>query len=303
MLDCWSRFGYVLFMTHKKTLILVACFIFLPYVGKQLFANPKYHAEQRFKTTPLLLTTNHLWLLPTQKIRINIGFETRSNWHAPLSGLQGRLDRIALIRADLGVSPNVVFQVRGAVRESLEIDAQRSNPQADIPQSGRTYDAGDFSIASIIRLWQNASQKRAIGFRIETKLPNSTQSKGIGLNTTDIHLATMLSQKVGNLLLFGDTGIGILTAPDNLDEQNDVLTYGLGFIYSMTKTWQIAFETNGFLTTRSAIPEGTEGRGTGKFVASWLWSKFAFELMITQGLTNNAGEIGWGFGLTRNLSW
>ena len=116
-------------------------------------------------------------------------FETRSHWHAPLSGFAGRLERWALLRFDFGVAHNVTLQIRGAVQQRLVIDAARSQPALGFAASNTTRDAGDFSVATIVRFFSDKEKKTAIGFRAETKLPNTTQSKGIGPNTTDIYLS------------------------------------------------------------------------------------------------------------------
>lgn len=251
--------------------------------------------------SPHFLTTSHLWLLPASSMQISLGVEARSRWQAPLSGLRGRLWRVGVACVDFGVSSNAVIQIRGAIRQQLEIDETSSKPLAGFPAGGTTSDAGDFSVATIVRIAQNATQTTAFGMRAETRLPNSTQKKGIGTNTTDVFLAAMLSQKLEKLLLFGEVGMGILTAPVETDEQNDVLTYGLGAIYRVSSRLQIAGEINGYLTTRNIIPAGTEARGVARAGASWLLKSVNLELSATRGLTGNQGTWGGMLGLARRL--
>lgn len=251
--------------------------------------------------SPDFLTTNPLWLLPASSMQISLGVEARSDWQAPLSGLQGRLLRLGVMRVDFGASSNVVIQMRGAIRQQLEIDEISSQPQAGFPTSGTTADAGDFSVATIVRIAQNRTQTTAFGMRAETRLPNSTQKKGIGTNTTDVFLAAMLSQKLEKLLLFGEVGMGILTAPVETDEQNDVLTYGLGVSYLASPRLQFAGEINGYLTTRNIIPAGTEARGVARAGVSWFLKAMNLELSVTRGVTRNEGTWGGMLGLTRRF--
>lgn len=248
------------------------------------------------------LHTNHLWLLRAASMQINLGVERRSRWQAPLSGLQGRLLRLGVMRIDFGASSNVVIQIRGTIRQRLEIDEISSQPQAGFPTSGTTSDAGDFSVGTIVRLAQNAAQTTAFGMRAETRLPNSTQKKGIGTNTTDVFLAAMLSQRFEKLLLFGEIGMGILTAPIETDQQNDVLTYGLGVSYRAGSRLQFAGEINGYLTTRNIIPVGTEARGLARAGASWLLQSVSLELSVIRGLIVNEGSWGGMLGLTRRFA-
>lgn len=252
-------------------------------------------------TSPHFLTTNPLWLLPASSMQISLGVEARSDWQAPLSGLQGRLLRLGVMRVDFGASSNIVIQIRGAIRQQLEIDETSSQPKAGFPTGGTTSDAGDFSVGTIVRIAQNAAQTTAFGMRAETRLPNSTQKKGIGTNTTDVFLAAMLSQKFEKFLLFGEVGMGILTAPVETDEQNDVLTYGLGVSYRAGSRLQFAGEINGYLTTRNIIPVGTEARGVARAGVSWLLKAMNLELSVTRGVTKNEGIWGGMLGLARRF--
>lgn len=236
-------------------------------------------------------------------ISASASFETRSRWHAPLSGLAGTLQRWSYLRCDFGVADNVTLQVRGAVQQQLRIDATASNPLAGFPASGRTRDAGDFSVATIIRLFSDKQNQTAFGFRAETKLPNTTQSKGIGPNTTDIYLAVLASHRTRALLLFGDLGIGILTAPRELDVQNDVLSYGLGGSIAIGKRMNFAIELNGYLTTRNVIPLGTEARGVARAGCSYAINTFKLEAAIAHGLTQNEGDWGASIGVAKAMQF
>ncbi len=262
---------------------------------------PSYSIKYTF--TPQFLTTPHLWLTSSRTINASVSFETRSHWQAPLSGLEGTLRRCALLRFDFGVANNVTLQIRGAVQQQLEIDTARSHPLEGFPISGTTRDAGDFSVATIIRVLSNKKQNTALGLRIETKLPNSTQSKGIGPNTTDLYVSALASRKFSRGLVFGDLGLSILTAPRNLDEQNDVLSYGLGGSFSLSQRLQIAAEINGYLTTRNIIPLGTEARGVARAGLSCLIGSFNLEGAAVHGLTSNEGNWGGSVGLVRRFKF
>lgn len=253
--------------------------------------------------TPQFLSTPHLWLTSVRTINTSVSFETRPQWRAPLSGLEGTLRRFAYLRSDFGVANNVTLQVRGAVQQQLAIDATASQPIAGFPVSGTTHDAGDFSVAALIRLLTDKEQKTALGFHVETKLPNTTQSKGIGPNTTDIYLSLLASRKIKSGLVFGDLGIGILTAPRNLDEQNDVLSYGLGGSIDLSRSLKVAAEINGYLTTRNVIPLGTEARGLARAGVSWRLGAFNLEAALAHGLTANEGAWGGSVGLARRFKF
>lgn len=252
---------------------------------------------------PHFIFTPHPRLASARDIHASISFEARSHWRAPLSGLEGTLRRFAFLRFDFGVAKNVTLQIRGAVQQQLTIDATRSQPKEGYPSSGTTRDAGDFTVATMIRLYSDKAQKTALGFHIETKLPNTTQSKGIGPNTTDIHLSVLASRQIGPAFFFGDLGIGILTAPRALDEQNDVMRYGVGVSFQATRRVQLAAEINGYLNTRNLIPLGTETRGLARAGAAFSFGKFALEAAWLHGLTKNEGDWGGSVGVARRVSF
>ncbi len=278
-------------------LVLAAC------AASPAAASPRDDHQRRSATpsVPSFLHTNTLWPAPPAGLHLNLAGEIRPRWRAPLSGLQGRLLRLGVIRFDAGVANGVVLQVRGAALQQLAIDTRASQPRPGFPAAGTTRDAGDFSVATIARLVQNAAHTTAFGLRLETRLPNSTQKKGIGANTTDVFLAAVLSQKFGRLTLLAETGLGILTAPLETDEQNDVLTYGLAASHDLSSCLQIAAEINGYLTTRNLIPAGTEARGVLRAGGRWRSRHLELELSLNRGLTANEGTWGGMLGIGRSV--
>lgn len=267
--------------------------------------NAEAHAQGSAShlSTPAALLTNHLWLAPPRALKAGLGFTARAQWQAPVSGLQGDLYGLPALRADFGISSHVVLQIRGAAQQVLAIDEAASRPAPGIPASGTTHDAGDFSVATMVRLWENQKQNLAFGFSIETQLPNSTQRKGIGTNTTDVLLAALASKKWNAGAVFGNLGMGILTAPLETDEQNDVLLYGLGMIWQAHPHGQLFAEVTGYATTRNVIPVGTEARSIAAAGAAWQLGAWGIEGGMQYGLTSNEGKWGGMLVLTRSFSW
>ncbi len=285
---------------------------FIPIFVLALVSNLEALAEGRsaraqtpaeFFFSPASLITNHPWLMPPRAAQLGLGFEIRAQWQAPISGLQGTLYRLALVRADFGISSNVVLQIRGPVRQDLAIDEIASTPQPGMPRSGTTSDAGDFSIATILRLWENRQKDFALGLRVETRLPNSTQRKGIGTNTTDIFLSVLAAKKWHTGMIFGDLGMGILAAPLEPDVQNDVLLYGLGTILNVREQLRLWGEINGYATTRNIIPVGTKARGAARAGLAWRRGQWGVETSVQHGLTKNEGEWGISLSLVRQIIW
>jgi len=212
-------------------------------------------AQQR----PLL--TEDVDIIKPGVIRIETGFEFLQNQTFPLSGLRGDVTKIADTRLSFGLAPNVEFQIEWTFQNFLSITSR--GPSA-IPlklgaNDADTNDVGDVRLWMKIKLRNESSVAPAMGFRFGVELPNSDQSRGIGTNTTNFYGMITAGKRFGDKLnLFGNLGLGILTAPLQATSQNDVLLYGLAGIYSATDRVNIVGEVNGFHSTRNNPPLGTE---------------------------------------------
>lgn len=253
--------------------------------------------ERRFLSyprVPLALQTYNLRLTPKGTIRLLTAFELRPDWQASITHARGDLYRFGVLRFDFGLSDHVSIQIRGAIRQVLRF-AKKTSPVG----SKAAQDVGDFSIATVGRVVPAGRYRPALGFRIETKLPNTNQDHGIGTNTTDIVISVLATQNYGPVLIFVDTGIGIFTAPRQPDDQNDVLIYGVGLLWKMSNRIQIASEVNGFVSPRRQIPLGTEDRSSARLGLMWAFPKFAFEALVVKGLNDREGTLG----VIVGLSW
>jgi hypothetical protein len=249
---------------------------------KKVFASPPI---------ALALQTNSLRLAPKGKIWLHTGFEARSNWQAPITRARGNLYRYGTLRFDFGLASNVALQIRGAVRQVLRSQAKTI-----------ARDAGDFSLATLARLVSEGPHCPALGFRIETKLPNTNQERGIGNNTADIAMTVAARKRFGATAIFSEIGLAILTAPRQNNDQNDALVYGLGLMWDLSKKIQLAGEINGFTSPRDQIPLGTEDRSAARLGLAWKWPKFSGEILAVKGLITREGNWGFVVGLSSQLS-
>jgi hypothetical protein len=243
-----------------------------------------------FNSSPVALglQTNTLVLVPKGAAQIHTAFEFRPDWQAPITHAHGDFYRFGMLRFDFGIAPNVNIQVRGALRQVLRFD-----------HGANANDVGDFSVATIARIVAAGKHRPALGFRIETKLPNTNQDRGLGTNTTDVAMSVLATKQYGRALVFADLGLAILTAPRQLNDQNDVMVYGLGLLWNLSRHFQLAGEINGFVSPRDQIPLGTEDRSAARLGGSWKLSRFALEILAVKGLTKREGN----FGLMVGLSW
>jgi len=217
-------------------------------------------APVRAQQRPLL--TEDVDIVKPGIIRIETGFEFNRNQSFPLSGLRGDVTKLADTRLSFGLAPNVEFQMEWTFQNFLSI---KSRGPSAIPlklgaNDADSNDVGDARLWMKIKLRNQTKIVPAVGFRFGVELPNSNQARGIGTNTTNFYGMILAEKRFAGdkLNVFGNLGLGILTAPLEATSQNDVLLYGLAGTYAASETVSIVGEVNGFHSTRKRAPLGTE---------------------------------------------
>lgn len=258
-------------------------------------------AQQR----PLL--TDDIDTTPPGSIQIAAGTDFFQNQRFPLSGLKGDLTRLGDIRIRTGYASNVEVQIEGVIQNYLSIDSQNPEPLIPLNLNGNsTNDFGDIRTSVKIRLKNETKNLPAIGYKFGYQLPNSDQAKGIGTNQINIFSKVILQKTFGKqkdkdpkLKVFGNLGLGIMTAPLDRFTQNDVILYGLAGIYRINDNINLASEVNGHVSTRSGnAPIGTESQGQFRFGAQIKASGLRFDTAVIKGLTQNSPNTGLTFGVT-----
>jgi hypothetical protein len=257
-------------------------------------------AQQR----PLL--TEDVDIIPQGTIRIEAGIDFFQNAKFPASGLTGDLTRVGVIGVNVGLSPNVEFQIDGVAQNFLSINSATATPAIplsfDPTRTGSTNDTGDFTLSTKIKLRNETRRAPSLGFRFGVKLPNSNQSRGIGINTTDAYGTILFGKKFGRqgrLNTFGNLGIAILTAPTRLFTQNDVLTYGFAGVYRYNRQFNFVGEINGRANTRPGTgPVGTESESEARLGLQVKASGLRFDFAGIKGLTQFSPRSGVTFGVT-----
>jgi len=257
------------------------------------------HAQQR----PLI--TEDVDIIPPGSIRLEAGIDFLQNAKFPLSGLTGDQTRVGVISVNIGLSPNVEFQIDGVAQNVLSLNS-RTLPSpialSIAPGTNSTNDIGDFTLSTKIKIRSESQNGPSLGFRLGIQLPNTNQARGIGVNQTNAFGTILVGKKFGKdarLNLFGNIGIGILTAPLVDFTQNDVLLYGLAGIVRINKQFNIAGEINGRANTRGGgAPLGTESQSEARLGMQIKASGLRFDIAGIAGLTEFSPRSGVTFGVT-----
>lgn len=257
-----------------------------------------FAAQQR----PLL--TQDVDLIQPGHILFEFGIDFLQNDRFPLSGLRGDLTSVGVIGINIGLGETAEFQLSGTTYNFLAVSG--TSPSFVTPHlsaDGRsTSGFGDFTLATKLRILPEGKHRPSLGFRFGFQMPNSNQSRGIGLNSTNVFGTLLVGKHFGKLNTFSNVGIGILTAPTILFTQNDVLIYGVAGTYPLFKHVTLAGEINGRKSTRGgAAPLGTESLSQARFGVQVLAAGFRWDLAAIKGLTHLDPSSGVTIGVTKDI--
>lgn len=266
-------------------------------IGVLLSGGRAAGAQQR----PLL--TEDVGIVPAGRIRLDLGFEFLQNQRFSLSGLRGDLSALGVIALNWGLSSNVAVQLRGTIQNFLGVE-ESFRPSAiplRLPSPGSTNDVGDFSFWTKILLKRETARVPALGIRVGVELPTTDQSRGIGTNQTNVVAALLVGKQMGRGKIWGNLGAGILSAPLERFQQNDVLIYGLAGLYPVTDRVDLVGEVNGRANTRRRAPLGTESQGQARLGLRLRAGGLRWDVAGVKGLTSFSPTTGVVFGVSFDI--
>jgi hypothetical protein len=253
------------------------------------------------------LITDDVDITPQGSVEIGAGVDFLQNVKFPLSGLKGDLTRVGDIRVRTGFASNVEIQLEGTLQNFLAIDSQTVPSPIPLNLSGNsTTDFGDLVLSTKVKLRNETQNLPALGVKFGFQVPSSDQAKGIGTNQINIFGKVLVQKRFGQHAgrvpfanIYGNIGLGIMTAPLALFTQNDVLLYGLAGIFRLNDHINLVSEVNGRANTRSGgAPLGTESVGQFRIGTQIKASGLRFDTAAVVGLTRFSPRTGITFGVT-----
>jgi hypothetical protein len=283
--------GIFFFVNPMRSVFLITMVLLLSIGG---------FAQQR----PLI--TDDIDITPAGAIEIGAGVDFFQNAKFPLSGLKGDLTRVGDIRIRQGFASNVEIQIEGVVQNFLAINSQGPSSIPLSVTGNSTSDFDDFTISAKIKLLNEKGVLPAVGLKFGYQMPNTDQAKGIGTNQINLFTKLIVQKRFGKRQgrtplanVYGNLGLGIMSAPLASFTQNDVLLYGVAGIFRVNKRINIATEVNGRLNTRSgAAPIGTESISQYRIGTQIRASGLRFDTAAIFGLTKHSPRTGVTFGVT-----
>src|SRR6476620_4962486 len=252
------------------------------------------------------LITDDVDITPPGAIEVGAGVDFLQNVKLPLSGLKGDLTRVGDIRVRTGFASNVEVQIEGTLQNFLAINSQSPSPIPLNVTGNSSSDFDDFTVSAKIKLRNETKNLPAIGMKFGFQMPNSDQARGIGTNQINIFSKLIVQKRFGRkpgktplANIYGNLGLGIMSAPLASFTQNDVLLYGLAGIFRLNDRINIVSEVNGRLSTRSGdAPLGTESVGNFRIGTQIKASGLRFDTAAVFGLTRFSPRTGVTIGVT-----
>jgi len=250
------------------------------------------------------LRTADAEIIPPGTMRAQVGFDFLQDIDFPLSGLSGDLTSVAVINIRSGVGKIIEIQMYGAAQQFLDIKKQGASfVLLNLTGTRSTRDTGDFTFATKIRVLAETGRRPALAFRFGYQMPNSNQTRGIGTNTTNIFAEVIAQKHFGRLNVFGSVGLAILTTPNALYTQNDVIHYGGAFVYPLHQRVNLVGEVAGRHSSRTINADlvGTESRSQARLGVQILAGGFWWDFAGIAGITSRDPRSGFTFGISRDI--
>ena len=241
------------------------------------------------------LITEDIEIVSPGSIRFELGLDFQPDVNFPLSGLNGDLSRLGVVSLTMGLAPNVEVEYGGVIQNFLSINRQyrpSAIPLRLTPATNSTRGVGDFYMATKIKMRAETKRMPAIGSRFGVEMPNSDQSRGIGVNQINLFSTIIAGKTFGRLRVYGNVGLGIYTAPLEPFTQNDMFLYGLAATYRWSDRLTLAGELQGRANTRRNIPRGTESDGAARIGARIRAAGLTWDVAGMRGLNRDSARTG-----------
>ena len=231
------------------------------------------------------LRTEDAELLPTGRIRAEIGVEFLQNQRYSLSGLEGDLTRVGVSSIQVGVGEYAEFKISGVIQDVLSVSSRTDQPPYPPEFSGNsTSDFGDLILATKLKLAGEKKYRPAMAFKFAVELPNAKHGSGLGTDETEFYASLLFKKHFGRVGVLGDLGFAILGSPILEDRQTDPLTYGVATIIPVHKGISLVAEVNG----RQGPPRrlGNENKSQARAGIQFWTGKIRWDLGAVAGLTH-----------------
>lgn len=235
------------------------------------------------------------------QVLIEGGYDYQYRAFYPASGLTGNLSRVGTFGVNFGVSSIAEIQLKGGLQDWLSITNRAPAPLSSMltVTGTTTRDFEDAVIGAKVRFAGETASRPSVAVKFSTRLPNTGNESGLGLDTTDFNFGFLIGKTVQSVRFVGNLGFGILGDPVRGDEQNDVLNYGVSAARAVATGVELVADLNGRISTRNGTPPvGTESRSMVRLGARFTHGPVRIDGAFMIGVTKNDPQWGFSTGFT-----
>jgi hypothetical protein len=230
---------------------------------------------------------------------VQVGMGAFRGQRAALAGTRGSLQEWGNFAARWRTG-RVVIEAGGTMLRRFQDETRIEPPlfHAETPDDGRRSDAGDYRIATIVRLTPEGALPVAL--RFGTRLPTTDDKSGLDRDMTDFFALLGAELRRERLRVSGEMGLGIYGTRFDVFEQVDPLLYNLDVRYRISQVQLLAVLTGQWNGPRTWEVRGNDNLRETRLGARlgerrWLevgWVRGLEEFSPSGGFLISAGR-GW----------
>jgi hypothetical protein len=200
------------------------------------------------------ISTETPWILPAGTAHAEFGSGRYYDQPFPLSGLEGTLTKLGILRFGYSYDGNVEIQFDGTLLDILNVESRHTAFNSAITSTNAvTADIGDFTLWTKFRLISEYHSFSTVSVRFGVQLPNASNESGLGIDEFDFYSSFLIEKHFHGVRLVLNAGLGILGDPAQLSEQHDTFIYGVGSY--------VPFGEKSYLVLEAAGRTGHQGIG------------------------------------------
>ncbi len=185
-------------------------------------------------------------ILPAGGVHAEVGFGRYEDQTYPLSGLEGTLTKLGMLRFGFSYDNNVELQFDGTLLDLLDIKSRHAAFNSAIATTNSvTGDIGDFTLWTKFRLISEYHFFSTVSIRFGVQLPNASNESGLGVDEFDFYSSFLLEKHYGGIRWVVNAGLGILGNPAVLSDQHDTFIFAFGSYVPLGDKSSIVLETAG----------------------------------------------------------
>ncbi len=211
-------------------------------------------------------------ILPAGTAHAEFGIAHFRNQSFPLSGLDGNLTKLGILRFGFSYDGFMEVQFDGTVLDLLEIRNRSAAFNSAITSLRTTVgDVGDFTLWTKLLFLNEYNSMLGLSLRFGVELPNAGNESGLGVDEFNFFSSLLIQKHIAGMEWTLNAGLGILGDPTEYSEQHDVLVYALKNKTVMSEQTFLVMETAGRTGHRG---NGIERLANGKLGIEMLHNNF-----------------------------